>query len=88
MTEISIPVKTDFPKCKNNSINYIGENFEVVMGELLNSSSRNFGAGFMPADAQRAKTYIESVILPLFTLPAMDTPVLAATDDKDEDVPA
>ena len=86
MTEIKIPVKTDFPKCKNNLINYFGEQFEVIMGELLNSVSRNFGSGLMPADAKRMKTFIDDSIMPFIEVAAQDTPVLVATDDADEDV--
>lgn len=86
LTDIKIPLTTDFPKCKNNLINYFGEQFEVIMGELLNSVSRNFGSGLMPADAKRMKTFIDESILPFIPIPAQDTPVLAATDDTDEDV--
>ncbi len=87
MTEIAIPVKTDFPKCKNNTINYIGELFEVVMGELLNSQSRNGGAGFYKKDADRARDMIEQTVLPLLVIDLQDTPVLAACGPEDEDTP-
>lgn len=85
MTEVPIPVATGFDKVKNNAINYLGELFELVMGELLNSNSRHFGAGFLPFDAARAKAIIHEQILPLLEKPITDTPVLAAAPELDED---
>ncbi|MCK9568658.1 hypothetical protein M0R72_06935 [Candidatus Pacearchaeota archaeon] len=86
MTEISIPVPTDFPKVKNNTINYLGELFELVMGELITSNSRHFGAGFLKFDSARAKAILEEQVMPLLDKPATDTPVLAAIGDQDEDI--
>lgn len=84
MTEVGIPIATGFPKVKNNSINYLGELFELVMGELVNSNSRHFGAGFIDFDAARAKSIIKDQILPILEKPAADTPALAAIGDQDE----
>ena len=86
MTNVEIPVPTDFPKVKNNTINYLGELFELVMGELITSNSRHFGAGFLNFDAQRAKAILNEQVMPLLDKPATDTPVLAAIGDQDEDV--
>jgi len=86
MTQVDIPTPTDFPKVKNNSINYLGELFELVMGELITSNSRHFGAGFLTFDAMRAKAIICEQIVPLLDKPCTDTPVLAAIGDQDEDL--
>ena len=86
MTQVDIPTPTDFPKVKNNSINYLGELFELVMGELISSNSRHYGAGFAPFDSQRAKAILCNQVLPLLGMPCTDTPVLAAIGDQDEDL--
>ena len=86
LTDIKIPVITDFPKVKNNTINYLGELFELVMGELITSNSRHFGAGFLTFDSGRAKAILEEQVMPLLSKPVTDTPVLAAVGDQDEDI--
>ena len=86
-TDTPMPLEMPWPESKNNTINYLGELFETLMGELLNSISRDRGAGFDSADASRALKFLDEAIRPIFTVPAQDTPVLAAVTYGPEDKP-
>jgi hypothetical protein len=81
-----MPLEIAWPESKNNSINYLGEIFEMIMGEALNSKSRVNGAGFESKDQCRLTDLVESLVLPLIKTPPMDTPVLTAASYAPEDV--
>ena len=85
-TDTPMPLELPIPESKNNSINYLGEIFEMIMGELLNSKSRVDGAGFEVVDSRRILDIINTQVIPLLNTSPCDTPVLSAATYAPEDV--
>jgi hypothetical protein len=85
LIDTPMPLEIEWPESKNNSINYLGELVEMMMGELLNSKSRVNGAGFFDIDAARALDIINSQMIPLLGTKPTDTPVLSAASYAPED---
>jgi hypothetical protein len=74
-----------FKKGKNDTVNTLGEYFETLMKEVVNSGSRMYGAGIDDFTRDRAKKFIDEVIIPTLNIPLQDTPVVVARPEGDED---
>jgi hypothetical protein len=74
-----------FKKTKNDTINSLGEYFETLMKEIVNSGSRIYGAGIDDFTKKRATDFINQVIFPTLNVPLQDTPIVASRPEGDED---
>lgn len=73
-----------FQKGKNDTINNLGEYFETLMREIVNSGARIYGAGLDDFTRERAKKFINEVIVPTLNIPLQDTPVVVSRPEGDE----